>query len=459
VLRWLTFERFIEGLFLVTVGIVACLMPAQSDTWWHLRAGEQTWLAGGVQLHDTFSYTVSGAYWPNQEWLSELLFYALYRAGGLPLLTAFAAAVVTLTWAIVWRLTPGDVRWRALLCVAGAASSASEWSLRPKILTLLLIAVTALLLSRRKYLWLPPIFLIWANLHGGVMLGLIVVLSAVAARWAVERRLPTLETLTALGCVAAASITPLGLSLWTEIPASLGRIHQYGIQEWRPPGLADPLMAPFWIVAAIVVVGTVVVRPQRHVLQWSALALLPFALTAGRNVSAALLLAIPAAAGMIGSRGSRRVPTASAAHPFLNAALLGAVATVALIGIAEAWRAEIPRLQWHPLSKGAMDALASCPDRLYNRYDDGGYVIWFAPTRKVFIDGRQDPYPPDMMLEHMRVERSGDYEPMFQRYSIGCAFLPPQAVVAGRLKAAGWITSYADADWVVLSRPAGRPLL
>src|SRR3954470_1969403 len=106
-MRNLTFDRTATGLLFIAIAFAACFTPAQNDTWWHLRAGQETWLAGAVQLRDNFSYTAAGAYCPNQDWLGEVVLYALYRAGGLPLMTAFAAALLSAAWALVWRITPG----------------------------------------------------------------------------------------------------------------------------------------------------------------------------------------------------------------------------------------------------------------------------------------------------------------------------------------------------------------
>lgn len=41
--------------------------------------------------------------------------------------------------------------------------------------------------------------------------------------------------------------------------------------------------------------------------------------------------------------------------------------------------------------------------------------------RKVFIDSRQDPFPIDLVIEHIEVERTGEYRRMFDRYGIECA--------------------------------------
>jgi hypothetical protein len=84
---WLNRERFPLVLLFVTLFALACLMPAQADTWWQLRAGEEIWKAGRVILVDQFSHTVNGQPWPDHEWLTQVLFFGLYAGGGMPLLT------------------------------------------------------------------------------------------------------------------------------------------------------------------------------------------------------------------------------------------------------------------------------------------------------------------------------------------------------------------------------------
>jgi hypothetical protein len=125
--------------------------------------------------------------------------------------------------------------------------------------------------------------------------------------------------------------------------------------------------------------------------------------------------------------------------------LLGAIA------VAYAWSVQLPRLGWHPLSEDLIAALDACPDQLYNRYDEGGYLIWFVRERKVFLDSRQDPFPPDLIHAQIRVERSGDYQRLFDRYSIHCALLPQDSPVAQRLTASGWAAWYQDRGWIVFA--------
>ena len=205
-------DRFPVALLFSGLFLAACLMPAQSDTWWQLRAGEWTWEAGRPMLRDEFTHTVEGQPWPNHEWLSNLLFFLVYKAGGLPLLTALCAAAVTLAWGLVFRLTRGPVILRVALTGAGALLSSPAWCLRPQVLTLAMVAITLTLLVERRRLWLLPVlFVLWANLHGAVALGGVMVFAAWLAHAALDRPALPRFTVIAFLCLMATAATPLGL--------------------------------------------------------------------------------------------------------------------------------------------------------------------------------------------------------------------------------------------------------
>jgi hypothetical protein len=422
-----------------------------------MRAGEETLRLGTVQLRDTFSHTAYGTYWPNQEWLGEVVLYILYAAGGLPLMTAFAAVLITASWVLVWRVTPGPATRRAALCAVAIMCCAREWSLRPKLFTLFFVAVTIFLIARRRHSWLPPLFALWANLHGGVLLGIVILLASAASAVAAERRMRHPLVSVAVASALATNATPLGFSLWPEVASSLGRIRQLGIQEWAPAGLFDLSFAPFWVMSAILVLLALAARMWRAdqpaaLLVWPALVFIPLAIRAGRNAPPALMLAVPAIAML----AEGRLPIHSRAarvRPLWSAGGVAGAAVMAIVVVYGAWSRRDARLGWEPLSAAAARAVSSCPERLYNRYDEGGFLIWFAREQKVFIDGRQDPYPPSLLVEQKQVERTGNYAELFRTHSIRCAFVPTGTVVAARLQHDGWITRYADAQWRVLVAP------
>jgi hypothetical protein len=109
-----TYERLLGALFLVVV-LAGCLSPIQNDTWWQLRAGADMWSAHRVLLTETYSHTAAGTFWPNHEWLSEIIYYAVYRVGGLWFLSVFATALIAAAWSITWHLTKGAARDKALM--------------------------------------------------------------------------------------------------------------------------------------------------------------------------------------------------------------------------------------------------------------------------------------------------------------------------------------------------------
>ena len=74
----------------------------------------------------------------------------------------------------------------------------------------------------------------------------------------------------------------------------------------------------------------------------------------------------------------------------------------------------------------------------------------------MFLDSRQDPYPPSLILEQVRVESTGDFADLFGRYGVRCAFVPAGSQVASRLREAGWHSRFLDRRWAVLADPASR---
>src|SRR5690348_9484740 len=65
------------------------------DLWWHLRTGQWIVDTGHVPHSDPFSFTRAGHAWVSHEWLSEVLFYALWKHVGAAGLIVFSAIITT----------------------------------------------------------------------------------------------------------------------------------------------------------------------------------------------------------------------------------------------------------------------------------------------------------------------------------------------------------------------------
>jgi hypothetical protein len=457
----LTFDQLATALLFLAIALAAALMPAQNDTFWQLRAGHDMWHSRTVLLHDTFSHTVYGARWPNHEWLSQIVLYAVYAVGGLPLVTLIAAAAIVSAWSIVWVVTPASARARFFTIALVVVSACGTWSPRPQVFSLLLLAATVALLRARRYAWLPPLFLLWANLHGGVALGAWVLVATFATSLVESPRSASRLLVACVGCAVAGCLTPIGWRFWIEIAQSLGRIQHLAIDEWAPPRLGDPAMLGFWpmLVALAVLVcvrGKTLwqdaeARERGHLtLVAAALALAPPAIGAVRNVPPFLMAAVPAVAALAATRA--HVARVNIERPRLNAAIAASALAFCMITVAVAYATPIDHLGWRPLPSGSLQQLATCRGNLYNRYDEGGYLIWFAPGRTVFLDGRQDPYPPSLIAAQVHAETTGDYSALFARYDVRCAYTPADTLVARRLIGNGWMPLYRDQRWTVLAR-------
>ena len=451
----LTRDQALAVTGLILLGTIACLSPVHNDTWWHLAYGRDMAASGGFGQVDNFSYTAAGPAAVNHQWLSQRVFYAAWSLGGLPLLTGLCAALIVAGWVLAWHLTQGPIIDRLLVMAAGVAGSTLVWSVRPQAFTLALLPLVLTLLVRGRLLWIPPVILLWANLHGGVLLGLIAL--AVWAGMAAVSRSPRLPALA--GCFVASALatlaTPMGLRYWPEVLRSLARSQAHKLHEWQPPAW-PPDHIFFWGVATVLIYLAARGWNRRHLpenaaLLVTSLIVLATAVRVMRNVAPFMLVAAPTVTWLMQSPAQHAVTPHS--RPLRRwGFLVGASAASAAAVVAWAWHSGGTTLQWRPISQRAALAIASCRGPLYNTYAGGGPIIWFVPGRKVFVDSRQDHFPDGLIAEATAVENGADYRSLFARYDIGCAALEPSSPTGARLEADGWRRQYSDGQWTVLSR-------
>jgi hypothetical protein len=450
----LTFDRLAIGLIFVAVAVLACFSPAQGDTWWHLRAGVDIWHTHSVRLVDTYSYTAAGTPFSDHGWLTDVLFAAFFKLGGLPLVEAACAAAIVVAWVLSWRLAEGPFETGLIALLAGASVSAISWALRPQVFSMAALMLTCtLVLSSRRWL-LPFPFLVWANLHSAVLLGLVVLIAASLAEWIRDRRLPWALTVITTLCFVAVCGTPIGLQFWPEILASLARSRANALIEWQPPGW-QPVLWPFWAMAAALPIVAVVRRRQLRgaaiTLVFMALALLPLAARSVRNVPMFMLVAVPAIT-VLARTETPRSTRVLRERTSVNMAVLGLAAAGGIAIVTWAWITRTPVLGWQPLSGEAIRQLESCPGPLYNTFEGGGAIIWFVPQQKVFIDNRQDPYPDELLAAAHQLESDGRYERVFARYGIRCAIVPAASATSAALRLdKAWSSKYSDGQWAIFA--------
>ena len=113
------------------------------DTGWHIRTGEWMLANHSVPSGDIFSFSKTGAPWFAWEWLSEVVFAWLYGRGGLQAVVLLAILLLSLTFALLYRLVRRKSSPFVAIAVTmlAAAGSSIHWLARPHLFTLLFLVL------------------------------------------------------------------------------------------------------------------------------------------------------------------------------------------------------------------------------------------------------------------------------------------------------------------------------
>ena len=171
---------------------------ADPDLWGHVRFGQDIIRAGMIVTEDVYSYRTIGERWINHEWLSEVIFAAIYNLSGPRGLVVFkllaSMVLVGLSYVHLRRRGAGAYSPIFLLVLSSIPYRLGLGTIRPQIFTYACFLFELLVLEkasrgRTRWLWLmPALFAIWTNLHGGVLAGVGVLVIWIVARIAAVTR-------------------------------------------------------------------------------------------------------------------------------------------------------------------------------------------------------------------------------------------------------------------------------
>jgi hypothetical protein len=486
----------VVGFFVAAVLPRATWPLIDGDVWWHIRQGEEVLRGGAVPHVDTWSIVGAGRAWTSQDWGANVILAAGNSLGpwGQTALSFLFGALTVLAFWILWRAiatrVPG-IGWssRIIWLSLGLALAGPVMGVRVQVLDLLLatgviwICWRYLVDPRRHWLiGLPALTVVWANLHAGWVL-VFLLGGAVLVGETIDRLLrrhpdgtpltwPQLRDL-GLGLVLSAAalvLNPNGVDLYAYPFETLGitALSRY-VMEWFPASLDTlfgQLLAGFVVVAVI----PTLVFGRRRLRSADALILVGLTMMAfgairfllitgpiGGAIAAVVLAPIISETGL----GRRLSPIlARLARPrtgrlgALNGALIGVLVLVGL-GVAllrvspSAQAAEIAR----SLPAGAVDWMDAhhAGERIFNRYEWGGYIGQHRPQYPIFMDGRADVYGDELLRMYVSIiGLEGDPQVLFDRYGIDHAVFPPDTPLATWFDASpDWERAYADATAVV----------
>jgi len=505
-IRWVL-PSFADIIFLALTGILA-FTPASAallrdaDTGWHIRNGEFILATRSVPHTDLFSYTRAGQPWYAWEWLYDAAIAGIHHFSGLNGLVLFTAAIIALTFALLFRIVlrrSGNLAVAVGLALLAACTARIHMLARPHVLSWLFTLLWVDLLyryeegKRSALFWLPPLMLLWVNVHGGFILGLVLLgLFGCARIWkfatdpssGAGRQIVELAIAWVV-CLATTLLTPYGYKLHIHVYEYLSNGYLMNvIDEFLSPNFHATGFGYFEFL--ILLSFFAVAAAYRRVTTTDLLVLL-FSVHAGlyaaRNIPlSAILMSISTAplwAGILSPDSSRRSTSRwltallEAIHDisgntgqmekwFRGHALallaLGASTAIVLngghLGSAQVVSARFSENSF-PVRATEFIRSQHIHNHLFSIDGWSGYLIYrLYPETKLYVDDRHDFYGEDYIREFVRARQANwMWRQILDKYQIQWVLVPPDIPLAGVLKeSSDWRVEFDDGMAIVFSR-------
>jgi hypothetical protein len=478
------------GLLLVAIMVVDATRIVDPDLWGHLRFGQEILRTHHLARVDPYAYSVRGLPWVSHEWLSEVVIAAFFDAMGmlgLNLMKLLCSAALVLCMAAAMTETGASTLTQfAILMIAGVRLSPSM-QYRPQIFTYAMLAALLALLARDNFgrrapLWLAiPMFALWANLHGGFVVGLGVLAMYAAISVAQDwwggrgfRRAARLGGLWA-ACVLATLLTPYGIGTWRAVAHTVGNPGMLGvINEWKPLLTASLMqwhgshLSIIYDLSIVIIFGGLVVavilepRGGDFALVAIAAVLIAASFEQVRNVPLGMIAAaVPLARHTSLALRARRERLGQAPEnpperaTAFNQAVLVTIAIV--LAVETRFFSRTPRFdQSYPAGAIAFMKLHQLNGNMLCDYGWNDYVLYhMAPNSHVFIDSRYEMIYPRRIIHDFldfELDRPGA-SAMLAKYPHDYVLIPVNARAAPVMKhAAGWTLIYRNRDCLLYAR-------
>ena len=476
-----------------------------NDLFLHLKTGDLVLKTHSVPRVDDYSALARGRPYVAHEWLAGVVFRLVQGAFGFDGLVVLkvlvALGVALLLHAAARRL--GASPAASIACLAFVMLlAAARFMERPHIFTFLMTAAFLWLLARRRSgarapLWaFVPLQVLWANLHGGFILGPLLVAAAALsaaldagrapAPGASSRREAWSLGLLAPGLVAVSCLNPYGPGL-LRFPFQLtGSAFMGEIYEWLPPfgsPFASTYMARYYIAWIVVGAGVLLLSfaparggpmatPPDRFAGIVFVLFLALSLRMNRNVADFALATMPGIAASWGRASARltgrgpQAPGRASPLPWIAGILLVLAGWFAVAGYpyGPSLRRRLGFGLGRNIPVGAADYLEAIGMRggVFNTYSSGAYLVYrLYPKVRVGMDSRNDVYGEDLYREYTRALTDADaLADMLKRIEAGAILLewPNQGMMTAaaavhRLKS--WTPVYFDDVSVVYLQEGG----
>ena len=484
-------EVIFAAVFIAVLGLGPRLFNVDGDLGRHLTIGQYILDELSIPTRDIFSHTLSGEALTPHEWLAQVLFAAVHGLEGFDGLVWLAALILGGTFWLIYREAferSGQILTAAGFTCLAAAASSLHWLIRPHLVTIDFTAIWVRQCEKiragkkRSWIWLPGLMLLWVNLHGAFLVGIMIWMMYFLGAFLSGERVRTAGLrwgLSGLTTLLVTGINPVGWEIYSTGFGFLGNRYLVGhTAEYLPPDFHHPSTWPFLLLIAgsLFLLGLTRIRlhPSHAVLLagWTAMGLY-----STRNIPLYAVIAAPilTEAGAEGLNSLQNKPAGwfrklqdrlSQIQDHLNPGIWGALlmiftAMILLMGYNLGPGAAPNRYQADKFPVQAADWLEEHPQEgnPFNYFPWGGYLLYRGwPDMRVFIDGQTDFYGEELTREYEQVlTQSGEWLAVLERYQVRWVIMPKGlGVVEELLGRESWTLIYQDQTTEIAARNSGH---
>jgi len=395
-------------IFFLGLSLFFFLPPIDTDLGWHLRYGDYFWQTGKFLTANRFTVLLFNYQWPHSYTLYQVLtslifklthFFGLSFFYSLILLSAFYLLYLTLEKNLYSTVSS----FLLITCLSWHVFSLG-W--RAQIFSFLgLTIVFYFLKTSQKLFLLPLVFLLWANLHGGFVLGLIVLIAYLLIQLIklcqhknnLKGFLFSIFYL--LSSIFATLINPYGSKIWWEAWHHLKVPMEKLIAEWMPP---PPTISFLIILGFIFCLIIILSEKKKYFWHWFLLVCLCLfsylSLTARRNVPFFLLnLCLIVFNSSFLKKLKENLNFISFNRVFIILIFAWGIffQLPKTVSVNTSWEYYCQARKSFSFPCQAIEFLKKNDIRgnFYNAYEWGGFLEWQLAESKFFVDGRMPAWP------------------------------------------------------------------
>jgi hypothetical protein len=450
------------------------------DTGYHIRTGQIILKDWRIPSHDSYSFHAPALSWTAHEWLAEVIMALLFAWAGLTGVVVFFAFLLAFTHWLLYhslRAKSDDLILCTFVALLATATSSTHWLARPHVFSILLSVIWCHCLyryqsdNRTVYVGcLPFLMLLWVNLHGGFIIGLVLVGIYFVNEWfsslttkpdmscICRERAKTL-LLVLLACVAICLFNPYGFDiLLFPIRVTSDRFIMDRVIEFLSPNFHEPI--PFKYMLLLLIGALAVSRSTVSLGDTILTILLSYmALYSARHVSLfAVILASVLLKALIDIVARLSEPFSTwyrtrnrnllAIDHNLKAYLWPILSFVTVVILAATGLISY-RFDDKKFPVRAVEFLKreTIPGNMFNDDEFGDYMIYAAwPKYRVFMDGRSDMYGEKFGRDYLRIANvAPGWKQTLKKYDIRwIIFNTDSALTAAVKDQPDWQSIYSD---------------